>query len=164
MYTVWAAYMFWKAQRMLKGIWGLEQQYASPPDDVHFRKALRFSRTMQNHILQLYNSMASWFKSPGAELTCLQSRTSPIENIWHIIKWKIHQRRPWTLQQLETYIRQEWTNSNPKLQKLITLDTQTSSNCFEKKRRCYTHGKHAPRPNYFETCSRHQIEMSSFCA
>ncbi len=33
---------------------------------------------------------------------------SPIENIWHIIKWKIRQRRLRTLQQLETYIRQEW--------------------------------------------------------
>ncbi len=33
---------------------------------------------------------------------------SPIENIWHIIKWKIRQRQPRTLQQLETYIRQEW--------------------------------------------------------
>ncbi len=33
---------------------------------------------------------------------------SPIENIWCIIKQKICQRRPQTLQQLETYIRQEW--------------------------------------------------------
>ncbi len=33
---------------------------------------------------------------------------SPIENIWHIIKWKIRRRRPQTLQQLEPYIRQEW--------------------------------------------------------
>ncbi len=32
---------------------------------------------------------------------------SPIENIWRIIKWKIHQRWPQTLQQLETCIRQE---------------------------------------------------------
>ncbi len=32
---------------------------------------------------------------------------SPIENIWHIIKRKIGLRWPWTLQQLETYIRQE---------------------------------------------------------
>ncbi len=32
---------------------------------------------------------------------------SPIENIWCIIKRKIRQRRPRTLQQLETYIRQE---------------------------------------------------------
>ncbi len=37
----------------------------------------------------------------------------PIENIWHIIKWKIHQRRPQTLQQLETYIRQEWDQIPP---------------------------------------------------
>ncbi len=46
---------------------------------------------------------------------------SPIENIWHVIKQKIRQRRPQTLQQLETYIRQEWNQIlTPKLQKLIT--------------------------------------------
>ncbi len=46
---------------------------------------------------------------------------SPIENIWRIIKRKIRQRRPRTLQQLETYIRQEWDQiPTPKLQKLIT--------------------------------------------
>ncbi len=33
---------------------------------------------------------------------------STIENIWRIIQRKIRQRRPQTLQQLETYIRQEW--------------------------------------------------------
>ncbi len=59
----------------------------------------------------------------------------PIEYIWSIIKWKIC-RRPLTLQQLETYIRQQWAQiPTPKLQK---LDAQTSSNCFKKKRRCYT--------------------------
>ncbi len=46
---------------------------------------------------------------------------SPIENIWRIIKRKVRQRRPRTLQQLETYIRQEWDQiPTPKLQKLIT--------------------------------------------
>ncbi len=46
---------------------------------------------------------------------------SPIENICRIIKWKICQRRPRTLQQLENYIRQEWDQiPTPKLQKLIT--------------------------------------------
>ncbi len=46
---------------------------------------------------------------------------SPIENIWRIIILKTHQRRPQTLQQLETYIRQEWDQiPTPKLQKLIT--------------------------------------------
>ncbi len=44
-----------------------------------------------------------------------------VENIWRIIKQKIHQRWPRTLQQLETYIRQEWDQiPTPKLQKLIT--------------------------------------------
>ncbi len=46
---------------------------------------------------------------------------SPIENIWRIIKQKIRQRWPRTLQQLETYIWQEWDQiPTPKLQKLIT--------------------------------------------
>ncbi len=46
---------------------------------------------------------------------------SPIEKIWCIIKRKIHQRWPQILQQLETYIRQEWDQiPTPKLQKLIT--------------------------------------------
>ncbi len=39
-------------------------------------------------------------------------------------------------------------NSNTKTPETHNLDAQTSSNCFEKKRRCY---------NYFETCSRYQI-------
>ncbi len=46
---------------------------------------------------------------------------SPTENICRIIKWKIRQSWPQTLQQLETYIRQEWEQiPTPKLQKLIT--------------------------------------------
>ncbi len=47
---------------------------------------------------------------------------SPIENICSIIIWKICQRRPQTLQQLEIYFRQEWDQiPTLKLQKLITL-------------------------------------------
>ncbi len=61
---------------------------------------------------------------------------SPTENIWCIIKRKIRQRRPQTLQQLEIYIRQEWDQiPTPNLH---NLDVQISSNCFEKKTRCYT--------------------------
>ena len=64
---------------------------------------------------------------------------SPIENIWRIIKRKIRQRRLRTLQQLETYIRQECNQiPPPKQQDTHNLHAQTSSNCFEKKRRCYT--------------------------
>ncbi len=84
---------------------------------------------------------------------------SPIENIWHIIKRKICQRRPQTLHQLETYIRQEWDQiPTPKLQKLITRhkDAQTSSNCFEKKRRCYTMVNMPPSQLFWDLC-RHKI-------
>ncbi len=46
---------------------------------------------------------------------------SPIENIWRIIKLKIRQRRPQTIQQLETNIRQERDQiPTPELPKPIT--------------------------------------------
>ncbi len=82
---------------------------------------------------------------------------SPIENIWHIIKWKIHQRHPQTLQQLETYIRQEWDQIQTlKLQKLITSMPRRLQTLL-KRREDATPWLTCLRPNYFETCSRHQI-------
>ncbi len=45
---------------------------------------------------------------------------SPIENVWRIIKWKIHQRRPRTLQQLETISGKNGTKFQHQTQKLIT--------------------------------------------
>ena len=82
---------------------------------------------------------------------------SPIENIWRIIKLKIRQRRPRTLQQLETYIRQEWDQiPTPKLQTLITLMPRRLQTVL-KRIGDVTPWKTCPRPNYFETCSRNQI-------
>uniref|UniRef100_A0A9J7YW71 Tc1-like transposase DDE domain-containing protein n=1 Tax=Cyprinus carpio carpio TaxID=630221 RepID=A0A9J7YW71_CYPCA len=46
---------------------------------------------------------------------------SPTENIWHIIKRKMRQRRPKTVEQLEACIRQEWDNiAIPKLEQLVS--------------------------------------------
>ncbi len=46
---------------------------------------------------------------------------SPIENIWCIIKRKMRQRRPKTVEQLEACIRQEWDNILiPKLEQLVS--------------------------------------------
>ncbi len=46
---------------------------------------------------------------------------SPIENIWRIIKRKMQQRRPKTVEQLEACIRQEWDNIPiPKLEQLVS--------------------------------------------
>ncbi len=72
---------------------------------------------------------------------------SPIENIWHIIKWKIRKRRPQTLQQLETYIRQEWDQiPTPKLQKLEVMRCPDAFKLFWKEEVMLHHGKHAPVP------------------
>ncbi len=46
---------------------------------------------------------------------------SPIENIWRIIKRKMRQRRPKTVEKLEACIRQEWDNIPiPKLEQLVS--------------------------------------------
>ncbi len=46
---------------------------------------------------------------------------SPIENIWRIIKRKMRQRRPKTVEQLEACIRQEWDNIPiPNLEQLVS--------------------------------------------
>ncbi len=48
---------------------------------------------------------------------------SPIENIWRIIKRKMRQRRPKTVEQLEACIRQEWDNIPiPKLEQLVLIN------------------------------------------
>ncbi|KAL6463867.1 hypothetical protein MHYP_G00282580 [Metynnis hypsauchen] len=46
---------------------------------------------------------------------------SPIENVWRIMKHKIQQRRPRTVEQLKLYIKQEWERIPPtKLQQLVS--------------------------------------------
>ncbi len=95
-----------------------------------------------------YNSMASYRRFRVLKWPACSPDLSPIENIWRIIKWKIHQRRPQTLQQLETYIRQEWdqipTPKLQKLQKLITSMPRRLQTVLKKKRRCYTMVKMPP--------------------
>ena len=46
---------------------------------------------------------------------------TPIENVWRIMKRKIRQRRPRTVEQLKLYIKQEWERIPPtKLQQLVS--------------------------------------------
>ncbi len=84
---------------------------------------------------------------------------SPIENIWRIIKQKKkNTRRPQTLQQLETSIRQEWDQiPTPKLQKLKTSMPRRLQTVLRREDATHEPWKTCPRPNYSETCSRNQI-------
>ncbi len=89
---------------------------------------------------------------------------SPIENFWRIIKRKILQRRPRTLQQLETYIRQEWDQiPTPKLQKLITSMPRHLQTVLKGEEMLH-HGKHAPIQTILRPVAGIKFEMSSFCA
>ncbi len=70
----------------------------------------------------------AWLRSRRVwvlKLPACSPELSPKENIWQIIERKIRQRRPWTLQQLEIYIRQEWDQiTTPQLQKNHNIDVR----------------------------------------
>ncbi len=82
--------------------------------------AIRYIKNLDQHMLlsrwHLFQGRPNPNPNNAKPLTAaittawLHSRRvpSPLENIWRIIKRKIRQRRPQTLQQLEIYIRQEW--------------------------------------------------------
>ncbi len=80
---------------------------------------------------------------------------SPIENVWCIIKRK-YVKDDHELAAGNLYQARMGPNSNTKTPETHNLNAQTSSNCFEKKRRCYTM-VNMPPSQLFETCSRHQI-------
>ncbi len=72
-------------------------------------------------------------------MASLQSRSFTHKNIWRIIKRKMRQRRPKTVEQLEACIRQEWDNIPiPKLEQLVSSVPQTFADSYKKKRRCHT--------------------------
>ncbi len=82
---------------------------------------------------------------------------SPIGNIWHIVKQKIRIRQPQTLQQLETYFRQEWDLiPTPKLQILITSMPRCLQTVLKKEEMLH-HGKH-----FLRHVAGIKFEMSSF--
>ncbi len=53
-------------------------------------------------------------------------------------------------------------NSNNKTTEINNINSQTSSNCFEKKKRCYTlhHGKHVHVPAILRPVAGIKFEMS----
>ncbi len=82
---------------------------------------------------------------------------SPIENIWRIIKRKMRQRRPKTVEQLEACIRQEWDNIPiPKLEQLVSSVPRRLQTVI-KRRGDATVVNMAFCPNFFEMCWCHEI-------
>ena len=62
------------------------------------------------------------------------SDLSPIENVWRIMKRKIAQRRPRTVEQLKLYIKQEWERIPPEnLQKLVSSVPKRLLNVIKRK-------------------------------
>ncbi len=66
------------------------------------------------------------------------SDLSPIESIWCIIKRKMSKTTTNSSAAGNLYQARMGPNSNTKTPETHNLDAQMSSNCFEKKRRCYT--------------------------
>ncbi len=115
--VAWAAYTSGKAPSMLKGISKFQNNICSHPDVISFREDLAFSNmTMPDHILHQLQHHGC-----VEEGSRYWNDLSPIENIWRIIKRKMRQRRPKTVEQLEACIRQEWDNIPiPKLEQLVS--------------------------------------------
>ncbi len=87
-YECWKAY---KSFRATNALWRVFQQDNAKPHTSAITTAWLRSRRVR---------VLNW--------PACSPDLSPIENIWCIIEQKIRQRWPQTLQQLETYIRQEW--------------------------------------------------------
>ncbi len=83
----------------------------------------------------------------------------PIENIWRIIKLKNTSKTTSNSSAAgNLYQARMGPNSNTKTPETYNLNAQTSSNSFEKKRRCYT------MVNILRPVAGIKFEMSSFCA
>ena len=112
-----------KAPLMLKGTYRFWSNTCCHPSNVFFMDApAYFSKTMPNHISARLTT--AWLRSKRVRVLdwpACSPDLSPIENVWRIMKRKIRQRRPRTVEQLKLYIKQEWERIPPtKLQQLVS--------------------------------------------
>ncbi len=87
---------------------------------------------------------------------------SPIENIWRIIKRKMRQRRPKTVEQLEACIRQEWDNIPiPKLEQLVSSVPRRLQTVI-KRRGDATQCKHGLVPTFLRCVDATKFKINLF--
>ncbi len=119
-YECWKVYKGLE-QHMLPSRWCLFQQ-----DNAKPHTAANTTAWLRSRRVRVLNWLAC---SPDL---------SPIENIWCIIKWKICQDDHKLFSGWKPISGKNGPNSNTKIPETHNLKAQTSSNCFEKKRGCYT--------------------------
>ncbi len=87
---------------------------------------------------------------------------SPIENIWRIIKRKMRQRRPKTVEQLEACIRQEWDNIPiPKLEQLVSSVPRRLQTVIKEEGMPHS-GKHGLVPTFLRCVDAMKFKINLF--
>lgn len=104
-------------------------------------------------IMAMFHSPILWvLKWPA----CSQNR-SPTHKIWSIMKRKMRQRRPRTVEQVKSYIRQECDNiALLTVQQLVSSDPRCLQCC--KKKRENSQWETRPSLNFSETWYYHHIQ------
>ncbi len=147
----WAAYTSGKAPSMLKGIFQVLEQHMLPSRRRLFqgRPCIFQHDNARPHTASITTSWLRRRRIQVLKWPACSPDLSPIENIWCIIKRKMRQRRPKTVEQLEACIRQEWDNIPiPKLEQLVSSSPQTFADCYKKKRGMPHSGKHGLVPTF----------------
>ncbi len=118
---------------------------------------------MQNHIRQLLQQHGFVVEESGCWIGLPAVQVFHLLNVWCIIKQKIRQR--WATNSSAAgnlYRARIGPNSNTKTLETRNLNAQMSSNCFEKKRRCYTVVNMAPSQLFWDLWEASNFKRAHF--
>ncbi len=142
----------------------LEQTYAPIQTSSLSGKTLHFQHdNARPHTASITTSWLRRRRIQVLKWPACSPDLSPIENIWRIIKRKMRQRRPKTVEQLEACIRQEWDNIPiPKLEQLVSSVPRRLQNCYKKKRGCHTVVNMAFVPTFLRCVDAMKFKINLF--
>lgn len=93
-----------KAPLMLKGTYRFWSNIRGHPSNIFFRDVpVYFSKTMPSHILHVLQQHGFVVRVRVLDWPACSPDLFPIENVWRIMKRKIWQRRPRTVEHLKLY-------------------------------------------------------------